>query len=131
MKQNFSELYEIIRNKFILEHGGKDSLPAMAEFLGHSHKGKVTAWSKGQWPSAQDCWILHKKMGLNLEWLLTGEGDLFAEKQRHNEPEVTELLRENRQLRIRIEQLEKGVEEFHASASGMSSAARLSDGDNS
>jgi len=77
MKQDFSKLFEIIKDKFILNHGGKDSLPALADFLGHSHKGKVTAWSKGQWPSAQDCWLLHIKMGLDIEWLLTGEGDML------------------------------------------------------
>ena len=77
MKKNFTQLFEIIKNKFILEHKGKDSLPALAEFLGHGHKGKVTAWSNGQWPNAQDCWMLHRKMGFTLEWLLTGEGEML------------------------------------------------------
>lgn len=94
MKQDFSELFEIIWNKFIPAKGERKSLPSFASYLGHEHKGRVTAWSKGQWPSAHDCWIIHQKMGFGLEWLLTGEGEMLqsfapptpAEKYPHMNP---------------------------------------------
>lgn len=116
MKQNFSELFEIIKNKFILEHGGKDSLIALSEFLGHGHKGKVTAWSKGQWPSTQDCWVLHEKLGFNLEWLLTGNAEVLDVDSRQSKNEDNDNSLEPNQkssdfddMKLRIANLEQAI----------------------
>lgn len=111
MKQNFLKQYEIIWNNFIPPSGERKSLPALAAFLGHDHKGKVTAWGKGQWPSAYDCWVIHQKMGFSLEWLLTGEGDIFAATSSTpaSEKEAT-VLRELTEAKAEIARLQKKME---------------------
>jgi hypothetical protein len=87
---NFIQLYEIIYNKFIsisAETKWIASNIGFSKFLGHSHNGKVQAWSKGQWPNAYDCWVIHQKLGFRLEWLLTGEGEMFhSEDQQPDAP---------------------------------------------
>ena len=62
---------------FIQQKGERHSRLALSRFLGHDHEGNVKAWSKGQWPNAQDCWVIHEKLGFNLQWLLTGEGEML------------------------------------------------------
>lgn len=48
---------------------------AFARFLNHAHDGKVNAWRKGQWPSADDIVVIHDKLGFSYRWLLNGEGE--------------------------------------------------------
>lgn len=48
---------------------------AFARFLNHAHDGKVNAWRKGQWPSADDIVAIHDKLGFSYRWLLNGEGE--------------------------------------------------------
>ncbi len=52
----------------------QDSKLAFARFLGITH-GKMQKWEKGQWPSAEDIENIELKLGFNLRWLVTGEGD--------------------------------------------------------
>ncbi len=47
---------------------------ALGRYLDVSH-GKAQYWEKGNWPSAEDCWTISKKLNFNLIWLVTGEGD--------------------------------------------------------
>jgi hypothetical protein len=105
MKQNFLQLFEIIKNKFILEYEGKDGITAMADFFGHGHKGKVTAWSKGQWPNAQDCWLIHKKLGIPLQLILTGQSDGEPQRGTTQTADTAEVT----VLRQRIEDMGKIV----------------------
>lgn len=81
MNRDFSQSYDIIYDNFIKSDVASSfprSRTGLARFLGHGHDGKVRAWEKGQWPSAYDCWVIHKKMGFCLEWLLTGEGEMLT-----------------------------------------------------
>ncbi len=83
MERNFTKLFNIIYDKFIVNFSTNDSgraLMSFARFLGHGHDGKVRAWKKGQWPSAEDCWLISEKMGFSLRWLVTGEGDLYGQE---------------------------------------------------
>jgi hypothetical protein len=75
----FTQHYKIIYDKFIFVAGDlwPHSNIGFSKFLGHDHDGRVRAWKKGQWPSAYDCWIIHQKLGFNLQWLLTGEGEML------------------------------------------------------
>nr|WP_294508595.1 hypothetical protein [uncultured Bilophila sp.] len=82
MAKDFSQLYKIIYDYF-LRHPDSSTLGtsrrAFAKWLEIS-TGKAQAWEdKGQWPSAEDLEILHKKMGFSYRWLVTGEGDPFSE----------------------------------------------------
>lgn len=97
MKRDFTYLFEIIRNKFIEQQSGKSiTMKALAGFLGHEHDGKVTAWKKGQWPSAEDITIIHDKLGFNYRWLLLGEGEPLAKDPTDQENKnFAELKREN------------------------------------
>ena len=77
MSRDFSEQFVIIYDKFIelmAANGKKASVLSFGKFLGHGHDGKVKAWKGGQWPSAEDCWTLEKKLKYSLRWLVTGEG---------------------------------------------------------
>ncbi len=92
MSRDFSQLFEIIRNKFIQGQAGKPiTMKAFAQFLGHEHDGKINAWRKGQWPSAEDIAILHDKLGFNYRWLLTGEGTPRENRQTDTQFFKTEL----------------------------------------
>lgn len=82
-ERDFSQLYKVIYDKFIKicsETDAPSGSLAFGKFLGHGHDGKIRAWKKGQWPSAEDCWTLEKKLGFDLRWLVTGEGNPFSDK---------------------------------------------------
>ena len=74
---NFTQHFEIIYNKFLRTIGAtgteQSSKAGLARYLGVNH-GKMQAWEKGQWPSASDLANIETKLGLNLRWLVTGEG---------------------------------------------------------
>ena len=84
--------------------------------------------------SIKDCWWLSKKFNLNIEWLLTGEGNLFNGKhaETHKLPsqeeyetlrgKITELERENVELRSR-QNIEAG-ENWLARLSELEAAVR-------
>ena len=80
----FKQHFEIIYNKF-LECADKNlwahSEIGFWKFLGHENEGRVRAWKKGQWPARDDCWTLHKKLGCNLNWIVSGEGEPFQHKE--------------------------------------------------
>lgn len=117
MNGDFSLLFEIIYEKYsdiAISMGSNPSVLGFSKFLGLKNDGKVKAWKKGQWPSAKDCWWLAKKFNLNIEWLLTGEGNPFDGKHAetsdlHSQEEyetlkgkIAELERENAELRSRL-----------------------------
>ncbi len=80
MTKNFSDFFLVIFQKFSDEaqkSGIKPNTATFARFLGHKHDGRVRAWRNGQWPSAEDVWILHDKLGFAYAWLLIGEGEPF------------------------------------------------------
>ena len=77
-KKHFAFIYSRFK-KLAEEHGTVASRLGLARYLDLSH-GKITAWDKGQWPSAEDCWLLHQKFGFSLEWLISGEGEPCLEK---------------------------------------------------
>ncbi|MFV0422276.1 hypothetical protein [Oleidesulfovibrio sp.] len=115
-KRDFKELFEIIYDKFIssfADGNWPESKIGFSKFLAHEHNGKVQAWSKGQWPSAYDCWILHQKMGFNLEWLLTGQGVPVGNKVDNlalpltHQAKIVDLERENAQLREMLDDKRK------------------------
>lgn len=86
MENDFSQHFVLLYDKFCeltKSSGARDSNLAFARFLGHEHDGKVRAWKKGQWPSAEDCWILHRKLGCSLEWLVSGQGKPWPEQKAH------------------------------------------------
>ena len=114
---DFSLLFEIIYEKYsdiAISMGSSPSVLGFSKFLGLKNDGKAKAWKKGQWPSAKDCWWLAKKFILNIEWLLTGEGEPFDENsaEKHSLPSqeeyealkdrLAELVRENAELRSRV-----------------------------
>lgn len=83
-ERNFSHLFDIIYDKFIelcKNSGTPSGTLTFGKFLGHGHDGRVRAWKKGQWPSAEDCWTIEKKLGFNLRWLITGEGEPFEKAE--------------------------------------------------
>lgn len=137
MNGDFSLLFEIIYEKYsdiAISMGSNPSVLGFSKFLGLKNDGKVKAWKKGQWPSAKDCWWLAKKFSLNIEWLLTGEGNPFDEKhaETHELPsqeeyetlkgKITELERENAELRSRLN-IEAG-ENWQARLSELEAAVR-------
>lgn len=77
-QRDFSKNFQLVYDKFIehlAEHKKFPSLAELGRFLGHGHDGKVRAWKKGQWPSAEDCALIEKLLGFDLRWLVTGEGE--------------------------------------------------------
>ena len=116
-ERNFSYLFDIIYDKFIELCKSSGTTPGtltFGKFLGHGHDGRVRAWKKGQWPSAEDCWTIEKKLGFNLRWLITGEGEPFDEAeplhpslpvpeiQTVTDPRLQELERENAELTVEL-----------------------------
>jgi hypothetical protein len=106
---NFSKLFEIIYDKFISIaelHDFPQSNIGLSKFLGHEHDGRVRAWKGGQWPNAHDCWIIHKKLDIPLQFILTGQ--YKEETLRQNTPEsAPDQKRETEEfLRQRIADLE-------------------------
>ncbi|GAB7511255.1 hypothetical protein [Bilophila wadsworthia] len=116
-ERDFSYLFDIIYDKFIescRRSGTPSGTLALGKFLGHGHDGRVRAWKKGQWPSAEDCWTIEKKLGFNLRWLITGEGEPFdeaepphpslpvPETQTVTDLRIQELERENAELNVEL-----------------------------
>ena len=78
--KNFSEMFAALYACYGENSRAKGTTPSylsFARFLGHGHEGRIRAWKKGQWPSAEDIWQLHLKLGFSLRWLVSGEGDPF------------------------------------------------------
>lgn len=74
---------------------------AFARFLNHAHDGKVNAWRKGQWPSADDIVTIHDKLGFSYRWLLNGEGEPLER------PDICQTERNHMaELEMRVEALE-------------------------
>lgn len=44
----------------------------------NAYKQKLNRWKKGQLPDALDCANIAKVFGLNLVWVVTGEGEMSA-----------------------------------------------------
>lgn len=90
MKKDFSYLFEIIYNNFkkspLVSEFGTAKL-SLAKALGVS-QGKMQYWEKGNWPSAEDLEVLHKKMGFSYRWLITGEGEPFDETSPSGAPAI-------------------------------------------
>lgn len=109
MRKNFSELFELIYKKFIENYSGKiASLGAFATYLGHTHNGKVNAWKKGQWPSAEDIAVIHDKLGFDFRWLLTGEGNpLEIPPKEPDSAEMEHLRLENKKLRADLAEADR------------------------
>lgn len=78
--KDWSQPFEIIYKKFcnfMISMGAQKrdiTEVALKDFLGVS-QGKLTAWKRGQWPSAEDLANISAKLGLSYRWLVTGEGD--------------------------------------------------------
>lgn len=72
----FDIIFEVYRSH-ARTAGISPSNVSFARFLGHDHDGRVRAWKKGQWPSAEDLWQMHQKLGFSLQWLVSGEGEPF------------------------------------------------------
>lgn len=108
MRKNFSQQYEFIYDIFCSVHASKDTratLRGFCDFLGIS-LGKRQAWDeRGQWPSAEDIEILHKKMGFSYHWLITGEGDPFdGEPPKPAAPPVPDQSDEIARLRAELDE---------------------------
>lgn len=70
----WTQQFEIIKNKFLIQEAKKPSVGNLADFLGVS-RGKPQAWGKGQRPSADDLETIARKLGFSPAWLLLGEGE--------------------------------------------------------
>ena len=73
---NFSQQYVIIYDYFKTqaeECQKPSSKLDLARLLGVS-QGQMQNWEKGQRPNAVSCLAIHKKLGFEFEWLITGEG---------------------------------------------------------
>lgn len=137
MDGDFSLLFEIIYEKYsdiAISMGSNPSVLGFSKFLGLKNDGKVKAWKKGQWPSAEDLASMHEKLGFSYRWLVTGKGDPFdgGNAETHELPsqeeyetlkgKITELERENAELRSRLN-IEAG-ENWQARLSELEAAVR-------
>ena len=112
MTKNFSEKFDTIYELYSAiahESGTIPSNLSFSRFLGHEHDGRVRAWKKGQWPSAEDIWNIHQKIGLSLVWLVSGEGDPFAKHDGEGPQDALEAGAESRVSRIEQLELEIAV----------------------
>jgi len=110
MTKNFSEQFDTIYEWYSViarESGTIPSNLSFSRFLNHEHDGRVRAWKRGQWPSAEDIWDIHQKMGFSLGWLVSGEGEPFAEHGPDTRPHTPEAGAEARVSRV--EQLEREI----------------------
>ncbi|MFI3270557.1 MAG: hypothetical protein R3Y11_00405 [Pseudomonadota bacterium] len=118
MWEHFGFIYEVFSNsdKFCV---GKPSYGKFAKFLGVS-VGKVQGWREAkQWPKAQDLKLLHNKLGLSYEWLVSGEGEPFAQKT------VQEAAITSDPLLARLEAVEKMMVRNGASPQEVREALRV------
>ncbi|SBW07792.1 conserved hypothetical protein [uncultured delta proteobacterium] len=110
--KNFSDMFDIIFEVYrshARAAGISPSNVSFARFLGHDHDGRVRAWKKGQWPSADDLWQMHQKLGFSLQWLVSGEGGPF-ETTPSEAPAVQDVSSGSAETKIsRIEQLERDI----------------------
>lgn len=63
-------------------------LQGFAEFLGIK-RGKVYAWKEGRFPAAEDLAILHEKLGISCEWMLTQKGSMREPAWKQGVPAIT------------------------------------------
>ncbi len=84
------------------EVGGATSKLALSRFLGVS-QGCMQAWERGQLPSAKDMLTMHKKLGFSYSWLISGEGEPFAEQG--SEEEVAALQEKIEKMREEFEEV--------------------------
>lgn len=72
--------FDIIFDAFMRSNApGEDKargIAGMATFLGLK-RGKIMTWKAGNMPSHEDLGILHKKLGLSCQWLITQDGDPY------------------------------------------------------
>lgn len=72
--------FDIIFDAFMRSNApGEDKargIAGMATFLGLK-RGKIMTWKSGNMPSYEDLVILHRKLGLSCQWLITQEGDPY------------------------------------------------------
>jgi hypothetical protein len=111
MNKKFSQYFDIIYKKYserVVAMGCTPSVLAFSKFLGYDNDGKPKNWKKGQWPSRDDCSLLCDKLGFNLNWLLTGEGEVLLNSPNY-ECATTDAKGEIEYLRRRITDLEKVI----------------------
>lgn len=71
----FDKIFEVFMSLEGEEAYQARGLQGFAEFLGVK-RGKVYAWKGGRFPAAEDLAILHKKLGISCEWLITQKGSM-------------------------------------------------------
>jgi len=110
----FIQRFEVIYKKFA-ERAAAEGRPAsklaFARFVGVS-QGCMQKWEKGQIPNAKDLITIRDKLGFSLNWLITGEGNLWDESMLEVdelkariavlEAELREADRINRKLTTRL-----------------------------
>jgi len=75
---DFSQQYVIIYDYFksqAMEKQKPSSKLDLARLLGVS-QGQMQNWEKGKYPNAAACLAIHKKLGFEFEWLITGQGPI-------------------------------------------------------
>ena len=73
---NWKERFEIVYKiycSFAIQHKERANKSGMSTFLGIT-QGKMQRWEAGSEPSAKDCLAISDKLGIDLRWLITGEG---------------------------------------------------------
>ena len=99
---NFSQQFVIIYDYFKskAEESQKPSSKLdLARLLGVS-QGQMQNWEKGQRPNALACLAIHKKLGFEFEWLVTGQGPVHMDDGGdYQKPIMPSLERENAALR--------------------------------
>lgn len=100
--RNFSQQFVIIYDYFKsnAEESQKPSSKLdLARLLGVS-QGQMQNWEKGQRPNALACLAIHKKLGFEFEWLVTGQGPVHKDDGGgYQKPIMPSLERENAALR--------------------------------
>lgn len=72
-KEQFDIIYEIY-SSIAIQRKERASKLGMSKFLGVT-QGKMQRWEAGSEPSARDCVTISDKLGIDLRWLITGEGE--------------------------------------------------------
>lgn len=107
--KNWSQHFEIVYKKFytsMLGHGAAPnaiSQRTLATFL-HVSNGKVDAWKRGQWPSAEDLAVIAEKLGFSYRWLVTGQGAPEEEGVQKDAVRIAILEEEIAHIRAELEE---------------------------
>ena len=125
--EKFSQQYAVIYDYF-KNCAEKDQKPSskldLARLLGVS-QGQMQNWEKGQRPNALACLTIHKKLGFEFEWLITGQGparkDGVEATQKPPTPHIDAAL-----LRQVIEMLEEHLQAVKAKMSPAAKATVVS-----